>query len=683
MPSLAEQEATLNQFIQGWKKWSTEEMLASWAESATQKALPFSLGHPARTRAQVEETLPFLQRVVTNYELKIHEIVQDVTRGKAVVYAISKGSTPFGDWTNEYAVFITFDESRQKITKIEEMVDSAFMNEFFPKFQDYLRQQQGAAAPKSQLQFNFGSVKSTASNEMKNVGTRLSSHLIQAVGTAMYLSFIQYIYEETIMPTHTVLGATGNTGRALIETLLQNPDAKINAFCRNRRKLIQLLPQTESNPQIEIFEGSISDISLLASAIQEASAVFLVISTNDNVPGYHVGQDVAINVIRALEKLKLNSTSGGKPPKLILLSSATIDDQLSRHTPYILRRILLLSASNVYNDLRETERILRAEQSWLTTIFIKPGALTVDKKRGHALSFSEESSPLSYLDLAAGMIEAADAVDGRFDMQNVGVVNTNGRAKFPSGTPLLVTSPSSSSACTDFLIPVNITSQHAVLDIEISDNWDVEDYIFNSTRRDSLTTFKPIIGEVNASAEYRIGATFCTPKSKTNATGTALLLTHGPDPIADVQFQPQVEILSILTNLLKQPHSPYTQGIEIAKIVHVGHSFGSFLTLAAITTNPENFSDAVILTGYSGVYDWLELFTSGGQARVAALSQPEKWGLFPHGYLVPVDAYAASYGGFKSPYFDHAAAQWLSEAQVPWFKDDMICLRVVEIAMGF
>lgn len=91
----------------------------------------------------------------------------------------------------------------------------------------------------------------------------------------------------------------------------------------------------------------------------------------------------------------------------------------------------------------------------------------------------------------------------------------------------VVTSPSSSSVCTDFLIPVNVTSQHAVLDIEISDNWDVEDYIFNSTRRDSLTTFKPIIGEVNASAEYRIGATFCTPKSKTDATGTALLLTHG------------------------------------------------------------------------------------------------------------------------------------------------------------
>lgn len=77
------------------------------------------------------------------------------------------------------------------------------------------------------------------------------------------------------------------------------------------------------------------------------------------------------------------------------------------------------------------------------------------------------------------------------------------------------------------------------------------------------------------------------------------------------------------------------------------------------------------------MYDWLELFTSGGQARVAALSQPEKWGLFPHGYLVPVDAYAASYGGFKSPYFDHAVAQWLSETQVPYAIGELLTASTI------
>ena len=63
-----------------------------------------------------------------------------------MVYAVSKADTPFGDWTNEYAVFFTFDESGQHIAKIEEMVDSAFLNDFFPKFQNFLREQQQQGA---------------------------------------------------------------------------------------------------------------------------------------------------------------------------------------------------------------------------------------------------------------------------------------------------------------------------------------------------------------------------------------------------------------------------------------------------------------------------------------------------------------------------------------------------------
>lgn len=65
-----------------------------------------------------------------------------------------------------------------------------------------------------------------------------------------------------------------------------------------------------------------------------------------------------------------------------------------------------------------------------------PHALSVDVQTGHGLSFSDTSSPLSYSDLAAGMIEAAEDGEGRYDMQNVGVVNVNGSARFPRGTLL-------------------------------------------------------------------------------------------------------------------------------------------------------------------------------------------------------------------------------------------------------
>lgn len=187
MPASAEiQRATLDRFIAGWSNWSAAEMVETWTEDCTQVTLPFSLNHPPRTRAQVEVTLPLVQKVVTGYKvsehitaqcqavcgfslpsgrqgkvpnlrsvqtlanryrllhmkLKIHEIVHDAARSKAVVYAVSKADTPFGDWTNEYAVFFTFDESGQHIAKVEEMVDSAFLNDFFPKFQIFLREQQ-------------------------------------------------------------------------------------------------------------------------------------------------------------------------------------------------------------------------------------------------------------------------------------------------------------------------------------------------------------------------------------------------------------------------------------------------------------------------------------------------------------------------------------------------------------
>ena len=233
------------------------------------------------------------------------------------------------------------------------------------------------------------------------------------------------------MPTYAVLGSTGNCGTALIQTLLQQPKARINAYCRNKTKLLRLLPEVEATGRGEITEGGIQDEQLLTSCIRDCRAIFMVISTNDNIPGCRLSQDTAAAVIHALQNLK-------QAPKIVLLSSATIDDHFSRHIPFLLRQILLRSASHVYNDLKEAEKLLRAQQSWLTTIFIKPGALSVDKQRGHALSLAEEDSPLSYLDLAAAMVEAVDDREGRYDLRNVSVVNTNGRAKFPAGTPMCI-----------------------------------------------------------------------------------------------------------------------------------------------------------------------------------------------------------------------------------------------------
>jgi nucleoside-diphosphate-sugar epimerase len=235
--------------------------------------------------------------------------------------------------------------------------------------------------------------------------------------------------------TYAVLGATGNCGTALLTNLLAHPGASIHAFCRNRTKLELLQPSLSSHPRAKIFTGSISDIPLLTSCLRSCHAVFLCISTNDNIPGCRMATDTAASVISALTVLRDEEKGSFKAPKLVLLSSASLDDQLSKNTPWLVHQLLMRSASHVYADLIETEKLLRSQEDWVTTIYIKPGGLSVDEQRGHRLSFTEEKSPLSYLDLAAGMIEAADDEAGTYDGRNVGVCWKEGEARFPAGAP--------------------------------------------------------------------------------------------------------------------------------------------------------------------------------------------------------------------------------------------------------
>ena len=79
--------------------------------------------------------------------MDIKEIVNDAARGKAAVYATSSADTPLpGEkWTNEYALFISFTGDGTQINRLDEMVDSAFYRDFFPKFQEYLAKQRVAA----------------------------------------------------------------------------------------------------------------------------------------------------------------------------------------------------------------------------------------------------------------------------------------------------------------------------------------------------------------------------------------------------------------------------------------------------------------------------------------------------------------------------------------------------------
>ena len=69
----------------------------------------------------------------------------------------------------------------------------------------------------------------------------------------------------------------GGTARAAIFALKNMGCNPIYLVGRNKSKLTRMLPELSENKKVEIFEGSIDDVSLLASAVRGTKAVFLTV----------------------------------------------------------------------------------------------------------------------------------------------------------------------------------------------------------------------------------------------------------------------------------------------------------------------------------------------------------------------------------------------------------------------
>lgn len=119
-------------------------------------------------------------------------------------------------------------------------------------------------------------------------------------------------------------------------------------------------------------------------------------------------------------------------------------------------------------------------------------------------------------------------------------------------------------------------------------------------------------------------------------TGEALGgATAQNDPVNDIQAWLEVSVLRALTNLVRTGGLP---GIahKYAKVVHVGHSFGSGLTFGLTAQGGgggDSISDGIALTGFTKTttYSLYFLHTAG---FVAANTIPA-FARFPDGYVVP------------------------------------------------
>lgn len=223
------------------------------------------------------------------------------------------------------------------------------------------------------------------------------------------------------MPSYAILGATGATGHRILEHLMTSPENRINVYVRSKPKLEGMFPGITSEPNVHIFEGDMKDVSLISRCVAAVSAVFSTIAITENAPKTSIAEDTARMVVAALRKIR-DEDAQARLPRVLVLSSCTINEHLVRRMPRPAHWITHCAFRHIYDDLERAEAYYRQNEDWLNVVFIQPGGLAEAEQTGHELSTDTFGSRfLSFGDLAAGMIEVADAGE-KYDWKGVAVV---------------------------------------------------------------------------------------------------------------------------------------------------------------------------------------------------------------------------------------------------------------------
>ena len=239
-------------------------------------------------------------------------------------------------------------------------------------------------------------------------------------------------------PTYAILGATGSTGQNLLKLLAKSPENHINVFVRSREKLERMFPAIVAQNNVHIFEGPLHDLDLMRCCIANVSAVFSVVATNDNIRNCSIAQEAANVLVETLQRIR-EKDSQARLPRLIFLSSLSVNNSINELAG-LGHWLLFKALGNIYGDLMKAEAFLRQHEDWLNAVFIQPGVLSSDpEQRGHNLSVTKSVGGfLSYIDLAAGMIEVAQSGD-LYDWKGVCVNPASAGTKFDWSAPYNLT----------------------------------------------------------------------------------------------------------------------------------------------------------------------------------------------------------------------------------------------------
>ena len=144
------------------------------------------------------------------------------------------------------------------------------------------------------------------------------------------------------------------------------------------------------------------------------------------------------------------------------------------------------------------------------------------------------------------------------------------------------------------------------------------------------------------------------------------------DPLNTVQAPATMSAIYEVTKKLRAGTLPNVHQ-PFAKVVHVGHSFGSVLTYELVAMHSD-ISDGIILTGYSQNGSYVPMTSAGMNWQLARLNQPARFDSLPSGYVTWADIGSNQYGFFSPGRFDHGILVYSEANKMPATLGELLTL---------
>lgn len=134
------QRQTALAVVAAFNRMDVEAIISHRSPGCMRHILPSSLNLAPMNNTEYATQLQKLTAVFQNFNLTVHDLVEDREAHRIVMWLKACADTLAGEYINEYMWTLDFDETGEKIIRMHEFVDTVVNREFWPKLSAALKE---------------------------------------------------------------------------------------------------------------------------------------------------------------------------------------------------------------------------------------------------------------------------------------------------------------------------------------------------------------------------------------------------------------------------------------------------------------------------------------------------------------------------------------------------------------